>query len=110
MRCALALGRNYSPKQSNAPPERAPLLPPFVSWCKGVGIKSMGVEISSFEEFGGGLGLRATELLPEGALLVAVPRKAMLSSESARVSAAFRPVLGFGGIWDLDRTNGRFVS
>jgi protein-histidine N-methyltransferase len=59
-------------------------IPKFLEWLKEHGAEFDGVEISTFESYG--LGLRADRNFEEGNMLMAIPRKIMLTLENARVS------------------------
>lgn len=71
-------------------PERLKKLDEFWSWCKDNGAQSNGVEIKTAG--GNELGIFATEELKEGALFFVIPKRLMLSVETAKESALL-PVL-----------------
>ncbi|XP_059178140.1 actin-histidine N-methyltransferase-like [Physella acuta] len=70
-----------------APPEknRADLFPGFVKWLTDHGVDTSSVEISEFPQFG--YGLKATRDIKENDKFLQIPRKLMLTVDSAKKSS-----------------------
>jgi len=58
---------------------------PFMEWLNKYGAKIEGVEIDEFEHQG--LGLKVTKELKKGELVISIPRKVFMSTETAKVSS-----------------------
>jgi histone-lysine N-methyltransferase SETD3 len=65
-------------------PDRADTVPDLVAWLQAHGALMDGVSVQQFDGYG--LGLLAEQDFEEGDLMLAVPRKLMLSVETARFS------------------------
>jgi len=64
--------------------ERINAIPKFLEWLQENGSEFEGIDVSTFD--GLDLGLSAKKSFEEGDLLMAIPRKIMLTLENARVS------------------------
>ncbi|PVD25870.1 hypothetical protein C0Q70_13534 [Pomacea canaliculata] len=69
----------------NSPPQnREELFPAFLEWLHKNGVDTSAVEIASFPGFG--YGLKTTKDIKEADLLLKIPRKLMLTVDSAKMS------------------------
>jgi len=66
-------------------PDRKNNMKPFTSWLQDLGAVIDGVEVADYGEQG--LGLRVTKDLSEGQEVIKIPRKAMMSVETAKASS-----------------------
>ncbi len=60
---------------------------PFMEWLDKYGAKIEGVAIADFGGAGQGLGLKVTKELKKGDLVLSIPRKVFMSTETARDSS-----------------------
>jgi len=66
-------------------PDRKSAIKPFTAWLKDLGAVIKKVEIGAFGDQG--LGLRVTEDVDEGEEVLRIPKKAMMSVETAKTSS-----------------------
>ena len=66
-------------------PDRRNALKPFTAWLEDLGARMEGVEVADFGEQG--LGLRTTKDLTQGEPVIRIPRKAMMTTDTARASS-----------------------
>jgi len=66
-------------------PDRRNAIKPFTAWLEDLGATMEGVEVADFGEQG--LGLRTTKDLTQGEPVIRIPRKAMMTTDTARASS-----------------------
>lgn len=66
-------------------PDRRNAIKPFVQWLEDLGARVDGVEVADYGPQG--LGLRVTKALGQGDLVISVPQKAMMTTDTARASS-----------------------
>ena len=66
-------------------PDRRNALKPFTAWLEDLGARMEGVEVADFGEQG--LGLRTNKDLTQGEPVIRIPRKAMMTTDTARASS-----------------------
>ena len=66
-------------------PDRRNAIKPFTAWLEDLGATMEGIEVADFGEQG--LGLRTTKDLTQGEPVIRIPRKAMMTTDTARASS-----------------------